>query len=43
MDRSKPKGLDYLIIDNVAKFFKLNKADLTDARKEAEEHVNFTC
>ena len=43
MDRSKPKGPDYLIIDNVAKFFKLNKADLTDARKEAEEIANFVC
>ena len=43
MDRSKPKGPDYLIIDGVAKFFKLNEADLTDARKEAEEFVNFVC
>ena len=43
MDRSKPKGPDYLIIDDVAKFFQLNIDDLKDARKEAEEHVNFVC
>ena len=43
MDRSKPKGLAYLIIDDVAKFFKLSSHDLKDARREAEEHVDFVC
>ena len=43
MDRSKPKGLAHLIIDDVAKFFKLGNDDLKNARKEAEEHVNLVC
>ena len=43
MDRSKPRGLAYLIIDDVAKFFKLHNDDLKNARREAEEHVNFVC
>ena len=36
MDRSKPKGPDYLIMDNFFENFSLNEADLRGARKEAE-------
>ena len=43
MDRSKPRGLAYLIIDDVAKFFKLRTDDLKDARREAEGHVDIVC
>ena len=37
MDRSKPKGPDYLIIDNFFDVFQdIPESDLIDARKEAE-------
>ena len=36
-DRSRPKGPDYLIIDNFSHFFALGKADLIGARSEAKE------
>ena len=42
-DRSRSKGPDYLIIDNFANFFKLDKADLINARKEAEEMTDGLC
>ena len=35
MDKSRPKGPDYLIIDNFAEFFKDANLNLIKARKEA--------
>ena len=43
MDRSRPKGPDYLIIDNFINFFQLEKADLINARKEFEEMTVECC
>ena len=43
MDRKRPKGPDYLIIDNFADFFKIDKADLIDAKREAEGMSDFSC
>ena len=43
MDRSRPKGPDYLIIDNLADYFKLDVADLMNARKEAVELTDLSC
>ena len=37
MDKTKPKGPDYLIMDNFLENFELNVADLLYARREAEE------
>ena len=37
MDRARPKGPDYLIIDNFVEIFGIDKADLIDAKSEAEE------
>ena len=31
MDRTRPKGPDYLVIDNFVQFFKMDKADLLNA------------
>ena len=36
MDKSKPKGLDYLIMDDFFEIFDLNETDLLYARREAE-------
>ena len=36
-DRSRPKGPDYLIIDNFAHFFQLDMVDLMRARSEAKD------
>ena len=36
MDRSKPRGPAYFIIDNFTKYFKLDKTDLLNARNEVE-------
>ena len=36
MDKTKPKGPDYLIMDNFLENFELNVADLLYARREAE-------
>ena len=33
-DRSKPKGPNYFVIDNFARYFKLDNADLQGAKKE---------
>ena len=43
MDRKRPKGPDYLIIDNFADFFLIDKADLIDAKREAEGMSDFSC
>ena len=32
MDRTRPKGPDYLVIDNFVQFFNMDKADLLNAR-----------
>ena len=37
MDRTRPKGPDFLIIDNFAEIFRLDKTDLMSARREAED------
>ena len=43
-DRTKPKGPDYLIIDSFLETFEsLEKADLINARSEAEEISNLVC
>ena len=44
MDKSRPKGPDYLIIDNLVETFAdLEKADLTSARREVEKIVEHFC
>ena len=44
MDRSKPKGPDYLIIDNLAEIFdSFEKANLENARLHAEELSDDIC
>ena len=43
MDKKRPKGPDYLIVDNFADFFQIDKADLIDAKREAEEMTDFSC
>ena len=44
MDRSRPKGPDYLIIDNFEETFPdLEKKDLIDARSEAEILAGDVC
>ena len=43
MDRTRPKGPDYLIIDNFAEVFQLDKTDLIDARSEAEGIKDVAC
>ena len=43
MDRKRPKGPDYLIIDNFVDFFEIDKADLIDAKREAEGMSDFSC
>ena len=43
MDRTRPKGPDYLIIDNFAEAFGLEKADLMGARSEAEDLKEVVC
>ena len=43
MDRSRPKGPDYLVMDNLDEIFGLNKADLISARKEAEKLTEAIC
>ena len=42
-DRSKPKGPDYLIIDNFTSLFELSKGDLFAAKKEAWKLSNEIC
>ena len=39
----RPKGPDYLIIDNFEEFFELDKAELLGARKEAEKISKKVC
>ena len=36
MDRSKPKGPDYIIMDDFMDHFALDKSDLLNAKNEAE-------
>lgn len=36
MDRNKPKGPDYLVMDNFFENFDLNEADLLGARRDVE-------
>ena len=43
MDRTKPKGPDFLIIDNFAETFGIEKADLLGARSEAEDIKEAAC
>ena len=43
MDRTRPKGPDYLIIDNFAEAFGLENADLLGARSEAEDLKEVVC
>ena len=43
MDRTKPKGPDFLIIDNFAETFELEKTDLMNARREAEDIKKSAC
>ena len=43
MDRKRPKGPDYLIIDNFADLFEIDKADLINAKREAEGMPDFSC
>ena len=43
MDRTKPKGPDFLIIDDFAETFGLEKADLRGARSEAEAIKEVAC
>ena len=41
MDRTRPKGLDYIVIDNLAEIFNNLQNDvLMDARNYAEETTN---
>ena len=42
MDRSRPKGPDYLIIDNFAELFK-DQINLIKARNEAKETTDYEC
>ena len=37
MDRKRPKGLDYLVIDNFAENFGLNKTDLLNIKAEGNK------
>ena len=45
MDRSKPKGPDYIIIDNFEEIFRDKKIDidLIEARKEAKLETDQAC
>ena len=44
MDRSKPKeGPNYFVIDNFARYFKLNDADLLGAKEEVIKLSDFAC
>ena len=44
MDRTKPKGPDYIVIDNLFEIFEdLNKDVLLAARKDAEQTTNELC
>ena len=43
MDRSKPKGPDYLVMDNFFENFSLSEDDIILARKEAEEISKEIC
>ena len=43
MDRSKPKGPNYFIIDNFARYFKLDKDVLLGAKKEVEKISDIAC
>ena len=44
MDRSKPKGPDYLIIDNLVEIFDtFEKANLVNARRTAEALSKIIC
>ena len=43
MDKSRPKGPDYLIIDNFEDFFGDKNIDLYKARKEAKEITDHEC
>ena len=44
MDRSKPKGPDYLIIDNLVEIFEsMEKANLVNARGTAESFSDLIC
>ena len=43
MDRNKPKGPDYLIMDNFFENFDLNEADLLGARKDVVQFSNKVC
>ena len=43
MDRNKPKGPDYLIMDNLIESFDLKEEDLIGARKEMEKYSNKVC
>ena len=43
LDRSKPKGPDYLVVDDFLNLVALNKLDLLSARTEAEYLSNGYC
>ena len=43
MDRTRPKGPDYLVIDNLEEIFGLNKDDLIMAREEAKVLSDHVC
>ena len=43
MDRKRPKGPDFLIIDNFVEMFGIDKADLIDARSESEQIKEAAC
>ena len=43
MDKTKPKGLDYLVMDDFYEIFDLNEDDLLYARSEAEEIWTSIC
>ena len=43
MNRTRPKGPDFLIIDNFAEAFGLEKEDLIGARSEAEDIKEVAC
>ena len=42
-DRSKPKGPNYFIIDNFARYFKLDNADLLGAKTEVKKFSEIAC
>ena len=42
-DRSRPSGPSYFIIDNFAKYFKLDKKDLLNAKSEIDILSNRIC